>query len=313
MRAELPNVQTVTLNTNYRSQQKILDTAIALLEQDPDRSTGVIPLASHVTENKAELPSPKLLRFIHNSSENVWISREVQRLHLEKNVPIEQIVILARTSYALKGLMEELKRHDINPVLIGGASILETQTANLVITIMRMLQFPHRNIFIWQLLRAYKVFISPTALKTAMERAQSMPLLEVLENHQLWISSKNSTKIQEFLDMIRKANAIFQENPTSLENLLTSINYVIEKIEYKKTIMKRFSVSSYVAKIQELEDLFDYIRSLQPTVESKLASDQDSRSCLEIVLQSTAFYNVTPQPGVSFISAIALRSHHFPS
>lgn len=302
MREEVPNVETVALKTNYRSQQQILDTAVALLEQDPNRYTELIPLASHIPEDELghalELPSPKLLRFAHDTSENLWIAQQIQKMHNKEKIPIEHIVVLARSSFAVKGLMNQLKQHNLNPILVGGTSILDTQAANLVLTIMRMLQFPQRNLFVWQLLRAYKLFLLPSGLKTAMDRAQTMPLMEVLENHQLWLSSKNSAKVQEFLDIYRRACAMLAANPTSLDTLLSTVEFVIDRIEYKKTIMNKFSLSSYSARMAEMDTLFEYIRSLNHVVESRLSADP-TKTCLEVVLASTSFYNVTPQPGVS--------------
>lgn len=341
MRTEVPNVEIVTLRANYRSQQPILDVADVLIKQDPERpilSPSVAPhspLVSRLEPPISDLnldldpantypppppPAPRILRFLFPAAEHTWIATEIRRLVIDRNVPIEQIVVLARSSYAVKDLVEELKRKDLNPVLVGGASILESQAANLVLTIMRMLQFPSRNLFVWQLLRAYKLFLSPLALKTAMDRAQSQsqqpgtPLLKVLESHQLWVSSKGSPKIQEFLDMVQRAQSMLAENPTSLHTLLTTIRYVIDKVEYKKSIARKLSPANYGAKLRELEVLFEYLESLGPLVDDKVGNYGEEeeqattktttggggeKTCLEVMLASTSFYSVKPQPGVS--------------
>lgn len=307
MQSELPNVETIALKINYRSQQQILDVAAALLKQDQARVSTLNPLTAHHVPADQEIRSPRLLRFVQDTNENKWIAHEIKRIVSERNIPIEDIVVLARSSYAMKGLMDVLKVEGLNPVLIGGARILDTQAANLVLTILRMLQFPQRNLFIWQLLRAYKIFISPTNLKHAMERAQKAPLLEVLQNHQLWLSSKNSVKIVEFLDIYRKAQAMLAQDPTSLDTVLRTAQFVIEKLEYKRVIYSKLSISAYTTKMREMSELFEYLESLGPDIDAKMEMQGTEKTCLETLLQSATFYTVAPQPGVSKRRCTLLR------
>lgn len=298
MREQIGDMEVVTLDLNYRSCQKVLDVSSTVLGQGNNQDATKTPLVSF-KNTASERPRLRFREFELDLQETKWIAREVQKLVTEEKVPVEDIVILTRSGFSLDPLMKELEACELKAVQIGSSTVAESQTANLVLTILRMLHFPQRNLFVWQLLRAHKLFITPTGLKTAVERAQNVPLLEVLQSHQLWLSKAKSSSIDEFLEMFHTARNMVTEEPQSLDALLSAAKYVIKKLEYKQDLFKKLSRSGYAKRMKELDDVFEYFESLRPELQAQLENSSPERTCLDALLHSSSLHSVSPERGVS--------------
>lgn len=295
MKLEIPNVHTIPLNENYRSQQMVLDLANSLVEGTPD----AIQLKSHISE--PNYMKPQLATFDLESQECSWIVEEVLDLHQNHGVPMEDIVILTRSSYTVGQLVNNFEARGISTILVGGKSLLETETAAVVLTILRALHFPDRNIFLIELLRGYKPFLTPALLANVLKTVHNeRPLIDELRNYKLWATPAAGLKIREFLDVLDHARDVLEnENLEQIDRIFRAVDYVLEEIEYFTRVAKRASSVNMLARKHEFMTLKKYIASLEPIIRLKMERMEDQKSFLEVLLHSTSFYNVQPQYGVS--------------
>lgn len=295
MKLEISNLSTISLTENYRSQQLVLDLANSLVEGTPE----AITLKSYAPELKHI--KPKLATFDLESQECSWIVEEVLDLHKNQGVPMEDIVVLTRSSYTAGQLVNSFEAHGVNTIFVGGKSLLETETASVVLTILRALHFPERNIFLIELLRGYKPFLAPGLLSKVLETVDdNSPLIEKLRNYKLWATPAAGLKIREFVGMLDHARSLLEdENMEQIERIFCAVDYVLNEIEYFVRVAKRTSSTNLLVRKHELTTLKKYLVSLEPIIQLKMERSDEQKSFLEVLLHSTSFYNVQPQFGVS--------------
>ena len=99
MPGRFPNTKVVRLEDNYRSTPEVLELANKLVPKLKGSRKVLRPV-------REPGPKPRLRSFMDADSEIPWIVSEVQRLHDEENVPLEEMAVLYRIN-ARSELFEE--------------------------------------------------------------------------------------------------------------------------------------------------------------------------------------------------------------
>jgi DNA helicase II / ATP-dependent DNA helicase PcrA len=105
------NPKVIILTENYRSSQKILDTASKLIKNNEDRLANKYPeLVKELTESRKEKPLftafPEFYEYQNEMQEDVGIIKKIQTLH-QSGIPYNQIAII----YTKHSIVENLVKY----------------------------------------------------------------------------------------------------------------------------------------------------------------------------------------------------------
>ena len=128
------DLETVTLDLNYRSTQKILDRANELIKHNNDRVD-----KSLVAFNKEEGQDVYLLRSYSQESEAQEIVRRISELHRFKNVNYSDIAIIYRSNFISRNFEHMFSRMGIPYRLYGSIKFYERAEIKAALAYLRLM------------------------------------------------------------------------------------------------------------------------------------------------------------------------------
>lgn len=136
----LPQSITLKLTKNYRSTQKILDTANMVLADSP------LKYGKHlVAVRKEEGDKPLLHDFSYESEEARHVCRVIAE-QLRKGCPAKEILVLMRTVSSGRHLEAELKSWGIPYRLFGGMNFLQASHVKDIVSTLEALENPFNDL-----------------------------------------------------------------------------------------------------------------------------------------------------------------------
>jgi len=118
--SKFPGCKIIKLETNYRSEQPILDVANAVLNNMKNKYSKAL-----YSTRKSHADMPNLLFFTNINTEAEWIARHVKELNLD-GVDFKNQAVLFRYAYISIPLQIELNRRGIPFQVFGGLKFYET-------------------------------------------------------------------------------------------------------------------------------------------------------------------------------------------
>jgi DNA helicase-2/ATP-dependent DNA helicase PcrA len=131
-----PQAAVITLEQNYRSTQRILDVANAVLENMKNKYSKCLVSARGVEGEK-----PRLLFFKNAYDEAEWIADMVKE-RLDEGVPLGNQCVMFRSMYLSIPLQSELAKRNIPYETYGGLKFYETAHVKDVIAHLKVLANP---------------------------------------------------------------------------------------------------------------------------------------------------------------------------
>lgn len=120
-----PSATVITLDTNYRSTQQILDAACELISHN---HTGLDSRLGSPTLLKATIPDGEKIQLIHTpteQAETIYIAEQIQKL-LQQGIDPDEIAVMYRNNADSALIADTLARWDIPYEIEGGSNILTT-------------------------------------------------------------------------------------------------------------------------------------------------------------------------------------------
>jgi DNA helicase-2/ATP-dependent DNA helicase PcrA len=184
-----PGHQTIFLNRNYRSTERVLRVSDAVIKKNEDRYSGKPELAPEREEGcPVYLPgSPDYV------SEANWVADEIHRL-VAKGRSYRDIAVLYRAHNYRDRLVEEFQRRGV-PFAIRGLSVLSTVIIRDLLAYLHLLLSPHDNISLTRVLLAPRWnFPEEIALEVRVEaEKQRCSLYDVLTS---WEKGSKASLLQ---------------------------------------------------------------------------------------------------------------------
>jgi DNA helicase-2/ATP-dependent DNA helicase PcrA len=188
-RQVFPGHQTIFLDRNYRSTERVLRVADVVIKKNEDRFSSKPELKPHREEGCPVylLSSPDYV------SEASWVAEEIQRL-TAKGASYGDIAILYRAHNYRDRLVEEFQRRSI-PFAIRGLSVLSTVIIRDLLAYLYLILSPHDNISLTRVLLAPRWnFPEAVALEVRVEaERRRCSLYEVLSS---WDEGPDLTPLQ---------------------------------------------------------------------------------------------------------------------
>ncbi len=254
--------QKCLLQTNFRSNVEIVETANKIASQVMKRENGYQPQYEDIFANPDAKSDSKSVEFLvidnedkkikmqdlrHNQAEQIaiWINKN------KKNISLKDIAILFRAQTESYIYLDALKRYDINYVVQEDKSFYKSQEINDLINILRTINNPFDKISLAGILRSpFGGFSDEELYKFEQENLLNY-LSKVPSNHK---------KLQKFYALLIKFNNLVGR--VSLKELITKIFYETYFMELStraynteqtlSNIFKFFDIASNLSERQNL-------------------------------------------------------------
>jgi DNA helicase-2/ATP-dependent DNA helicase PcrA len=135
-RRDFPNAKTIFLEQNYRSTQPILEAAMGVIKENPERTEKRL--------RAVQGPGAKVMvqELYDERQEAQFLVTEISRLHLMRRHPYRDFAIMYRTNAQSRPIEQALDRARIPLQLIGGIRFHERQEVKDVMALLRTVVNP---------------------------------------------------------------------------------------------------------------------------------------------------------------------------
>lgn len=241
-RDDYPDARIVTLEENYRSHQRILEVANAVIAHNTQRYPKVLrstlPLGEKV----------KVFQAATELEEAAYVVHQIQRLVMEKGCPLGAFAVLYRTNAQSRALEEAFVRAGMPHQLLGGTRFYDRREIKDLVAYLRVLYNPLDSSSLKRILNVPRRGIG----KTAIERmeATGLPLWDVVTGlPPEGITPKSRQAIARFGDWMKRLHGETDRIPVS-----RLIEELLDKSGYQASLMEEGT--------PEAEDRLDNCREL---------------------------------------------------
>ena len=241
---DFPKTKTVVLTTNYRSKQKILDSAYNFIQHNnPNR---LEPQRGVNKKLKAAVSGDGEVKYIHTATveeEARFVAREIIELH-KQNTPFNEIAILARANSHVDPFMQALRHAGIPYQYQAATGLFKTPVVLDCLSILKILN-SHKE-------------------HNSTHRVLQLPMFRLSHDDQTslwWTQRKKGCSLYEALKMgVAGTTRLSEEGISCIQNLLNHINSHIQLAQKKPVGMVLLSFleqSGYLKHFTSLEEQGD--------------------------------------------------------
>ena len=219
---DFPGAKIIRLEKNYRSTQKILDAAAAVVDNNADRLGKTL---------EATLGPGDALRFFEaqdSIAEAEFISGEISSL--VRNDSDARAAVLYRTGAQSRSFEEVLRRLGIRYRVVGGFSFYERAEVRNALAYVRLLLHPEDDVALLRVLNVPPrgIGAATVAMLEASARENSKPLWEVIRAGEFATGKKLSNALHSFRELIERLREECADLPPAqlIERVLDGTGYL---------------------------------------------------------------------------------------
>jgi DNA helicase-2/ATP-dependent DNA helicase PcrA len=241
---DFPAARIVKLERNYRSTQKILDAAGAVVANNPER------LGKSLTAEKDEGANLKYFEGRDAQAEAEYVAGELERiLNDDSN---QTCAVEYRTNFQSRAFEEVFRRRGLRYKLVGGFSFYNRAEIKDALAYVRLAMHPEDDISLLRVLNVPPRGIGKTTVDTLREtaRVDESSLCAAIEKFVSGASAGRAiTPLRTFQELIRKLQqALSTKEPADF------LHTVLEESGYMEMLKDR-NTPEDVARIENLEEL----------------------------------------------------------
>ncbi len=292
----------LSLQTNYRSHQIILDAASALISNNQRSIAQLLPdlqvaLQAASTTNEAPIT---IGEFSTSQVEYYWIAQEMQRLIKEGIAPSE-IAVLYRNNNDADELMDVLEYFEIPFYLNAGIDILQDHQVNKLVTLLRYVAGMASDDSLYYILQYDFFKLDPVDVMKAnvYARGNKQPLFQVMSNPELQAAAGMSTpeRFTEFAQQLLRWRSIAVNEPICrfFEILLDESGFLQHIMELPERVEHLNRVNTLYEQLKQLNrattslQIKDFVEYLDLLAEHSLSiQEQELHTQREAVRLTTA-------------------------
>jgi DNA helicase II / ATP-dependent DNA helicase PcrA len=200
-----PDATVVVLDQNYRSTQKILDAANAVISNNMARKPkdlwtsrgGGEQLVRHLAEDEHD--------------EGAWLAAEVMRLRRDEGYRWGDVAVFYRTNAQSRAIEEELVRQGVPYKVVGGARFYERREVKDMLAYLHAIANPEDEVSLKRVINVPRRGVGDTSLGKldAWAAGKGVPFAEALEHAQeAGISGKALAGIGSFIGLMSELRAM---------------------------------------------------------------------------------------------------------
>ena len=228
------NTKVIHLLQNYRSTQKILNIANALIKNNLNRKD-----KSLFCNEEGEF-IPLIIERENEKEEARYVIEQIKDLIIKEKIKGHNIAILFRTNYQSRPFEEELRLNSIPYKLIGAYNFFDRKEVKDLIAYIRLIANSKDDLSLMRILNYPKRGLGQNTQLKILEKAGEINssafevLLRICENVEYIpeIKRNGASKIYELVNLIQKYNKDFYSSPKMSEVLKN----LIKELEFEKEI-----------------------------------------------------------------------------
>jgi superfamily I DNA/RNA helicase len=191
-----PEPTVVKLEQNYRSTNAILNSANALIKNNPRRRP------KSLWSSKGEGDKIRLVQAPDDRQEAEFVANEIKRRHLEEALPYENFAVIFRMNAQSKSLEDHFRERQIPYRLVGGKSFYDRREVKDVLAYAACVLNADDDVSLLRIINTPPRGISATTVERALEMsiAQKCSLFQALQLPELQaaLPTRAGTAIRDF-------------------------------------------------------------------------------------------------------------------
>tara|TARA_Y100000817_G_scaffold151980_1_gene118790 strand:+ start:9 stop:2141 length:2133 start_codon:yes stop_codon:yes gene_type:complete len=242
--SDFKNAKVISLEKNYRSSQKILDIANAVISNNPRKKDKKL-----WTDNEVGL-DVNLVEFNSERDESKWIAATISKFLDDKE--FNEIAIFYRTNNQSRLFEEELRKLGIDYKVVGNVGFYDRKEIKDVIAYLTYLVNPEEILSFERILNVPKRGIGESTLQKLRDYAnenkisvsRSIEKLDVMNN----LSDRIKGQINNFCEIIDDLKSFAIQGPS------TTISKILELTGYKDELVREGTLESQM-RLENLDEL----------------------------------------------------------
>lgn len=263
LKTDYPNLKVVKLEQNYRSSQRILRCANAVISKNP-----------HTFEKKlwSDLGLGDPLRVSvckHSLDEAEWVAAEILTRHFQKDTPWRDFAILYRSNFQSRQFEQALREKQIPYSISGGSSFFDRTEIKDMLAYLKLLVNPDDDTAFLRSINTPKREIGPTTLARLGQHASSRNISLFAACHDIGLETQLSGRPLHRLQRFANWLTLTADNAVRGDTLAV-VKGLFDDIDYAEWVEKQHDMP---AKAQRA---LDNTQELLAWIE-RLATDEEQR------------------------------------
>ncbi len=292
----------ITLEKNYRSSQKILDIANAVISHNPRKKEKNL-----WTDNEDGL-DVNAIRFGSERDEGRWIGEEISKIiNEDKN---NEIAIFYRTNNQSRIFEEELRKLSINYRVVGNVRFYDRKEIKDILSYLNFLVNQDDAVSFERVLNVPKRGIGESTLQKLRDYANSrnISVSNVLEH----INEIDTLSDRVIKQLNTFKNLIIELKTHAIKGPSQSIEKILELTGYKKELIKEGTLESQM-RIENLDELLTSAVEFENLYEEEIDDPfHKVRDYLESLALFTDSDNITNEDNVLLMTLHNAKGLEFP-
>jgi DNA helicase-2/ATP-dependent DNA helicase PcrA len=251
---DFPGTVTVRLEQNYRSFGNILDAANGVIKNNRKR------MEKSLWTDRGDGPKVNVFKAEDTEKEAEWVADRISMIRFERNIPLEDFVVIYRANIFSKPFEEALRRQRIPYSVVGGTSYFDHKEIKDLSAYLKIIANPSDDLGLLRAASAPKRGLGTSALSALSEfaRSQSMGLLEAFgrASEVTGLSQKVIASAEALSVLILRYRNMFKKGRGMGETLKA----LIEEINYRDYITGLYKTPE--AAVRRRENIDGFVDSL---------------------------------------------------
>lgn len=238
MRTDYPESVVINLENNYRSSGCILNSAMAVIEQDESRPQKSL-IATHGVGEQ-----PTLRHLVSPTTEARWIVEEIQRIKALTAglLSYSDFSILLRSSPLSLQIERALGQAGVPYRMVAGTKFFDRAEIKIVLDYLRVISQPEHNDAVSRVINVPSRKVGESTVKGLLEEAESkkITLWKLVLDHsqgrrsaRFKVSTQAEKGLGQFVDVILSSREKLLPGNGDTSNLFELIKHVINKISFE--------------------------------------------------------------------------------
>ena len=263
LQTDYPNLRVIKLEQNYRSSQRILRCANAVISHNP-----------HVFEKRlwSDLGLGDPLRISvckHTLDEAEWVASEILTRHYQKDTRWGDFAILYRSNFQSRAFEQALREKQIPYAISGGNSFFDKVEIKDMLAYLKLLVNPDDDTAFLRCINTPRREIGPTTLGKLGQHARKRGISLFAACHDLGLESALQGKALYRLQRFANWLTLNADNAERGDTLAV-VKGVFDDIDYTDWLEKQLDSPPKVQRaLQNVEELFSWIERLLTDDEQK--------------------------------------------
>jgi len=299
---DFSNATIITLEKNYRSSQKILDIANAVISHNPRKKE------KNLWTDNDDGFDVNAIRFNSERDEGRWIGEEISKIiNEDKN---NEIAIFYRTNNQSRIFEEELRKLSINYRVVGNVRFYDRKEIKDILSYLNFLVNQDDAVSFERVLNVPKRGIGESTLQKLRDYAnlRNISVSNVLEH----INEIDTLSDRVIKQLNTFKNLIIELKTHAIKGPSQSIEKILELTGYKKELIKEGTLESQM-RIENLDELLTSAVEFENLYEEEIDDPfHKVRDYLESLALFTDSDNITNEDNVLLMTLHNAKGLEFP-